>query len=93
MAERNQKPAWKLNTDASLREYPCGVKAGDVLLLRAELVSTTAGVPNGKVYAAGSEWIVLVGFSTEPNTVWFRNPNGDNHTWDDYDIWKDFTRK
>lgn len=77
--------SWQLITqDAmTLHDYPCGVSAGDELRLVSDLhIVDSSGRATGKVYAAGSVEIVLWGNPAEPNTVWLRHADGEQHTWD-----------
>lgn len=63
--------------------YHCGLKAGQLLRLRADLplVDHLGNVTN--VIKAGSTWTVLPGCSTDPGVVWLQEPSGERHTWDD----------
>ena len=77
---------WKLHIpDESNRitRYQCGLVAGERVRLKKDLVVTTLdGVPSGKVYRAGEEWIVLTGITSDP-VLRFRQADGEPHTWDD----------
>lgn len=78
--------SWQLITQDSmtLRDYPCGISAGDELRLIRDLrIMSHEGHATGKAYAAGSIEIVLRGNPAEPNTVWLRHADGEQHTWDD----------
>jgi hypothetical protein len=77
---------WKLHApDESNRitRYKCGLVAGERVRLKRDLVVTTSdGVATGNVYPAGEEWVVLVGIASDP-VLWFRQADGERHTWDD----------
>ena len=77
---------WKLHIpDESNRitRYKCGLAAGQRVRLKKDLVvKATDGVPTGKVYRAGEEWVVLAGITSDP-VLWFRRAGGERHTWDD----------
>jgi hypothetical protein len=77
---------WKLHIpDESNRitRYKCRLVAGQRVRLRKDLVITTfEGEPTGIVYRAGEEWVVLTGITSDP-VLWFRQANGQRHTWDD----------
>ncbi len=87
------KPEWKLVTEYVLRDYPCGLSAGDMLRLRKDIVvNDHRQKPTGVVYVAGGLWTVLTGTQQEPGVVWLRQPDGDRHTWDDSDIFEWFEK-
>jgi len=46
------------------------------------VVKTLQGVPTGEIHPAGEEWVVLTGITTDP-VLWFRQTDGERHTWDD----------
>ena len=78
-------PKWKLHipTDDNLFvEYKCGLKAGQRVALKKDLVvrdhlgMPTETIPKGEI------WDVLPGMYSDP-VLWFRTPNGERHTWDD----------
>ena len=80
-----------VSSEHTLLQYPCGAAAGDRLRLRRELrLETHLGSPIGQAIGAGSVWTVLAGVPSEPNVVWFEDPRGELHTWDDESIWLDF---
>jgi hypothetical protein len=67
----------------SLRTYPCGVSAGDIISLKEDLhYQDHKGKPSGKVRPSGSEAMVLTGNPEEPDVVWFRWRDGERETWD-----------
>jgi len=51
------------------------------------------GASIGQTIGAGSIWTVLAGLPSEPDVVWFEDPRGEIHTWDDASIWLDFQAK
>lgn len=73
--------------------YPCGAVAGERVRLSKTLVITDhEGNPTGEVHPIGEVWSIIIGIATEPNVVWLREPNGDEHTWDDDTFWEWFKR-
>jgi hypothetical protein len=75
---------WKLvsSDQMKLEHYPCGIRAGDILQLRADLhIQDHNGQPTGTVYPAGEEIVVLFGNPDEPDVIWLRHSNGEQHTW------------
>lgn len=75
----------------TLLRYPCGAAAGDRLRLRRTLrLENHLGAPIGQIIGARSIWTVLAGLPSEPAVVWFEDPRGELHTWDDESIWLDF---
>ncbi len=75
---------WKLVDSYSVPTYLCGVKAGDRVSLRRDLVIRDhLGNPTGKTHPAGEIWTVLSGSKHDPGILWFRQADGDRHTWDD----------
>jgi len=76
---------WKLHVpDESNRitQYKCGLVAGQRVRLKKELMITSGGVRTGKACRAGEEWVVLTGITTDP-VLWFRQADGERHTWAD----------
>lgn len=75
---------FRLITQYGVPSYACGLKAGERVRLRKALVIRDAsGRPTGEVHPAGEEWTVLTGSAQDPGVVWFLEPNGERHTWDD----------
>ena len=73
---------WKL-INHDLQEYPSGIRAGDRVRVRRDIVIRDAsGQPTGDVHRAGEIWTVDIGVAAEPDIVWFRHPDGERHTWD-----------
>ena len=80
-----------VSPDHTLLRYPCGAAAGDRLRLRRALhLQNHLGAPRGEIIGTGSIWTVLAGLPAEPRVVWFEDPRGELHTWDDESIWRDF---
>ena len=80
-----------VSSEHTLMRYPCGVAAGDRLRLRRALhLQNHLDSPVGAVIGTGSIWTVLAGLPAEPTVVWFEDPRGELHTWDDESIWLDF---
>lgn len=80
-----------VSSEHTLLRYPCGVTAGGLLRLRRPLrLESHLGSPIGQVIGTGSTWRVLAGRPSEPAVVWFEDPRGELHTWDDESIWLDF---
>jgi hypothetical protein len=81
---RHRKPEWKLVTEYGVASYACGLRAGDRVALKKPLVMHNhEGKPTGKTYPAGEVWTVLTGSRQDPGVVWFRQADGERHTWDD----------
>lgn len=78
------KKEWRFVSEYPIERYKCGLNAGDRVRLRHDIVVTNhKGKPTGKVYPKGEIWNVLTGAKEEPVVVWFRQADGDRHTWDD----------
>lgn len=68
----------------NLQEYKCGLHAGDKVRLRKDIpIYDSEGNPSGKVHASGEVWEVLTGSHQDPKALWFRQADGELHTWDD----------
>jgi hypothetical protein len=75
---------WKLVDTYTVSSYRCGLRAGDRVALRRDfVVRDHLGRPTGKVYPAGEVWSVLNGSEDDPGVIWFRQADGERHTWDD----------
>lgn len=79
-------------TDFSLREYRCGLKAGDrVRLIKDIELQDEHGAPTGEVHRAGEVWTVLTGSPRDPEALWMRQSNGEASVWDDDEsAWQQF---
>jgi len=81
---RKDKPGWKLFNEYPITEYKCGLKAGDRVVLRKDLVILDdKGNPTGEIHSRGEAWVVLPGSNLSPNVVWFHQADGKRHTWND----------
>src|SRR5687767_7258483 len=92
MAERKSK--WKLVSEYPITDYKCGIRAGEKVRLRKDLVIRDhRGKTTGKVYSAGEIWMVLRGAAEPPLDVWLSQLDGKRHTWSDNDcFWEWFER-
>ena len=67
-----------------VEKYRCGLAAGDKVKLRVDIpVRDSEGQPTGGVHSAGEIWTVLSGSSQDPDALWFRQSDGELHSWDD----------
>ena len=77
---------WKLHVpseDNLFLNYKCGLVAGQRVALRKDLVICNhRDDPTGKIYPKGDVWLVLPGITSDP-VLWFRQKDGNRHTWDD----------
>jgi hypothetical protein len=90
---RNSKPKWKLVTEYPIAEYQCGIRAGDRVRLRRELVVRDQHGEPIRVHPVGEIWSVLNGSAEPPVDIWLRQPDGERHTWkDDDDFWTWFEK-
>jgi hypothetical protein len=87
------KPQWNLVTEYPIAEYRCGVRVGERVKLRQELIIQDHSGKPTFVHHAGEIWTVLSGSTEPPVDVWLRQPDGERHTWsDDDDFWFRFER-
>src|SRR4051794_11626748 len=87
------KSKWKLVVDFPITEYRCGVRAGEQVRLRQQLVVRDHRDRPKKIREPGEIWTVVRGAAEEPRVVWLREPDGTSHTWDDSDVfWSWFER-
>jgi hypothetical protein len=78
------KKTFRLVTNFNVQAYQCGIKAGDILRLRRNIVvQDHTGTETGQVLNAGELWKVLPGSKDDPGTVRLLQPDGKLHTWDD----------
>ena len=76
----------------TLRQYPCGIDAGEILALRDELYYRDYdGNLTGEVRQSGEQAMVLTGNPDEPDVIWIRWRDGERQTWDE-DILDTFER-
>jgi hypothetical protein len=79
-----KKDKWMLVSEYPLKEYPCGVRAGDRVRLRQDIiVRDHTDKPTGEVHHAGDVWTVLSGAEHEPHIIYLRQSDGERHTWED----------
>jgi hypothetical protein len=75
---------WKLIGSYSVPVYRCGLRAGQQVALRHELVVfDRRGKPTGRLHPAGEVFTVLHGSEDDPGVVWLRQADGEYCTWDD----------
>ena len=78
------KDKYILVTEYPISEYKCGLKVGDRVRLKKDLiVRDHRNRPTGDVHRKGEVWTVLKGSKEGRIDVWFRQPDGKSHTWDD----------
>jgi|WetSurMetagenome_2_1015567.scaffolds.fasta_scaffold1363489_1 hypothetical protein len=81
---RKDKFGWKLMNEFPITEYTCGLKAGDRVVLKKDLIiRDDGGNPTGKIHSKGEAWVVLPGSKLLPIAVWFQKSDGDRHTLND----------
>jgi hypothetical protein len=81
---RKEKFGWKLLHEYPIMEYTCGLKAGDRVVLRKDLViQDDRGNPTGRTHPKGEAWVVLPGSKILPIAVWFQKADGNRHTLND----------
>ena len=78
------KKKFTLVTSYPIKKYKCGLKSGDRVILKKDLIiRDQRNRPTGFVHKAGEIWTVLPGSKQPPIDVWFRRPDGERHTWTD----------
>jgi hypothetical protein len=78
------KDKYTLVAQYPITEYRCGLIPGDKVRLKKDIILTDhKGNPTGGKCTKGEIWTVLSGAKEEPIVVWFRQANGERHTWDD----------
>jgi hypothetical protein len=69
--------------DNRILQYRCGLEAGQIVILKKDLVVTDyKGRPKGVVHPKGERWRVLPGITSDP-VLWLLQPDGERCTWDD----------
>ena len=87
------KPDLKVISDYPITDYKCGIRAGERVRLRQELICRDHRGKQTAIQHAGEIWTVLSGSAEPPVDVWLRQPDGERHTWsDDDDFWIWFER-
>ena len=76
------KDDFELVTKYELIEYPCGLRAGDRLVLMHDFESRDEQGAVQNRYERGEIWTVLPGVKNEANVIWLSQPSGKRHTWD-----------
>ena len=74
---------WRIVGAYDLPVYQCGLRAGQILALRRDLVITDSDGPTGEVRRKGERHTVLHGSSHDPGSVWLLDSDGHRCTWDD----------
>lgn len=67
----------------TIHEYRCGLRAGDKLRLKDDLVVTDADGAQQRTIPGGSIWTVLTGAVEDPGCLWLEEPSGSLHSWGD----------
>ena len=76
-----------LVTEYPVVEYKCGLKAGDMVRLKKDLiVRDHRNRPTGKINRKGEVWTVQRGANEGRIDVWLKQPDGEMHTWDDDNV-------
>jgi hypothetical protein len=79
-----RKPEWKLVTDFSVAEYRCGLRAGNHIRLKSDIVvKDVKRRATGAVHKAGEVWTVLSGAKDDPGVLRLQQADGKPHFWDD----------
>lgn len=92
-AMTKSKPKFKLVTDYPVTEYQCGIRTGERVRLRQELVVRDHNGKQTGVHQVGEIWTVLSSSTEPPTVIWLRQPDGKRHTWDDGDIFWNWFEK
>ena len=74
---------WKLIESYTVSTYRCGLRAGQKIALRRDLILTNSKGPTGKVHPEGEVYTVLHGSKDDPGVVWLSDGDGHRCTWDD----------
>lgn len=97
MSVKRTKEQWKFISaprKRMLMEYNCGLKVGDKIKLKKDIKITSSDAEvTGIIRVSDGVWTVIAGDKNSPETVWLREPSGDIHTWDDYDILDSFSKE
>ncbi len=84
--KKKSESEWKFVTEYPITEYRCGLKAGDRVRVKCDIVVRDhRGKPTGQVHSKGEIWTVLRGAKEKPVDVWLRQADGEPHTWTDDD--------
>jgi hypothetical protein len=82
-SNKKMKKDWKIITEYPVKQYECGLVAGQKVKLLKELKTRDHEKKVKSVNKAGEIWEVLAGADESPRVVWLRQPDGQRHTWDD----------
>ncbi len=70
--------------NADSKTYSCGLRPGDRVRLKKDLIFTDQkDRPTGEVRKAGEVWIILADSCESKHDLWLQQPDGSPHTWDD----------
>ena len=73
-----------LVTEYPITKYKCGLRAGDRVCLKKDLICRDhRNRPTGEIFRKGEVWTVLRGSNQGTIVVWLRQPDGESHTWSD----------
>ncbi len=80
--------------NADLKTYFCGLRPGDRVRLKKDLIITDQNDrPTGEVRKAGEVWTVIDDGCEAKHDLWLQQPDGSPHTWcDDQSVWEYFER-
>ena len=79
-----KRVSFRLISNFHIHSYACGVKAGDILRLRHDIVVRDhTGSATGCKFSAGEFWKVLPGSKDDAGIIRLMQPDGKLHTWDD----------
>jgi hypothetical protein len=78
------KHKWKFINDYPITNYKCGLKAGDIVRLKKDLIEMDfKNRPTGEIRSKGEIWTVIPGADDGRVDVWFLQSDGERRTWDD----------
>ena len=70
--------------DFTIQQYSCGLRAGTAVRLKHDIpILDSEGNTTGRVHQRGEIWQVLTGADADPSAVWFRQADGQLHSWED----------
>ena len=80
--------------NADSKTYFCGLRPGDRVRLKKDLIVTDHNdQPTGEVHQLGEVWTVLEDACAGEHDLWLQQPDGSPHTWsDDQSIFEYFER-
>jgi hypothetical protein len=75
---------WKFVNHYPITNYKCGLKAGDLVRLKKDLIEVDyKNKPTGQVRSKGEIWTVIPGADDGRVDVRFMQGDGGRRTWDD----------